>query len=102
MGLFHKYLKDALKALEKGDEKEYFKICKEHANKHVILQTNGIMYRLQHNLRLYNENLIWLSGGHSTWNKEEAKLKLEDSIKRLSRIKKDIKKLLETERVKLE
>ena len=110
MGLFHKYLTDALAALERDDLEAFDKIIEEHFDKHVSRSVNGIIYRLRELFKIYFDNLGWMryeyKSMYKSKNKEEMKAALKEkvveTIEILGGIKKSIKKLLKEERIKLE
>lgn len=105
MGIFHKTLKDAKKYFEAGDFEEAKRILKDHYEKHASKTLNTILYRLQNNIDNYRRLLILLidqlddAKGFSSLRFQADMIDIEQN---LNQIKKDIKKLLDTERIVLE
>jgi hypothetical protein len=104
MGLFHQTLKNAEAELNKTnpDFEKASKILVNHFMKHGSEMSNGILHRLESNCGNY---LINLEDAFTATKKKDKPKGLEHTkmcIAILKLIKKDIKKLIDTERISLE
>ncbi len=106
MGLFHKTLLDAKEKIEAGDIDGGFSILKKHTNRHCIIQSNSTIIRLKRYFERYTSTLISATTPKMGISDGEAKKMLLDAITvcedALKKIKRDLKRLLKTERIKLE
>jgi hypothetical protein len=99
MGLFHKTLTDAKSKAEGGNIEEAKTILTDHMVQYAHGLSNGIIYRMQKWLKDYQEHLNLAIGSGS---KEEMVEHIDETLNDLRRLKKDIKKLIETKRIELE
>lgn len=97
MGWFRKNLEKAIKYLREGKYDIYNRVIEEHLV-HVSATTSGILYRLENNIREYREILIYAKRFPKE-EKRDAIASLEKARAVLDLIKKDIKKLLDKERI---
>jgi hypothetical protein len=99
MGLFKEQLRDAKVKLVLGDIEGARKIITQHVVDYSTPVTNGIISRLQDSLNRYNRHL---HGCAKAKDKKTMNSELDRCLKSLEKIKRDIKRLLETQRVSLE
>jgi len=109
MGLFRKNLRDAKAYVKKGDLLTALEVVKDHLIKHSSEEFNGILYRLNIWTGEYNAALIKMYNYLRKGARDSSKFpqgpfdaEMVKAEKALGKIKRDIKRLIDTERIKLE
>lgn len=107
MGLFHKTLLDARKKIEEENDVDgAVDILKKHTDRHCIIQSNSSIIRLKRYLERYTSTLINATSAHMGMSDEEYKGMILKSIDvcedALKKIKRELNRLIKTERIKLE
>jgi len=103
MGLFHKTLKDVKHEVEEGELRKALEVLQKHYDEHISESYNGQLYRLHKYIGDYKQNIYELIQLIRQRNVDlPFRTKWEETEKNLKRIKREIKKMLHLERIKLE
>lgn len=105
MGIFHKSLKDAKHYVENGELDRAMQVFQAHYDQHISEEYNGQLYRLHKYIGDYREKvaaLIKEVSDKQRFSDIRFNTLYDETEHNLKRIKSEIKKLLDTERVKLE